>query len=70
MGLKIGRNINFRPFLVFSSVFGRDTVFWSQPSFLVATQFFLVVTACLVATVSGQQLVFLLQLVDAITSSF
>ena len=47
MGLKIGQNINFRPFLGFSSVFGRDTTRWSrhsffrsQPSFLVATQFF------------------------------
>ena len=27
MGLKIGQNINFQPFLGFSSVFGRDTVF-------------------------------------------
>ena len=33
MGLKIGQNINFRPFLVFSSVFGSDIVF------LVATKF-------------------------------
>ena len=76
MGLKIGQNINFRPFLGFSSIFGRDTVFLGRDSFLVATQFlgsrpsFLVVTACLVATVSRQQLVFLLQLVGAITSSF
>ena len=89
MDLKIGQNINFRPFLGFSSVFGHDTVFlgrdqvsWSRQFFgrnsffFVATQFlgwrpsFLVVTACLVATVSGQQLVFLLQLVGVITSSF
>ena len=47
MGLKIGQNINFRLFLVFSSVFGRNTVswsqhssFWSRPSLLVVTQFF------------------------------
>ena len=33
MGLKIGQNINFRTFLVFPSVFGRDTVF------LVVTKF-------------------------------
>ena len=46
MGLKIGQNINFWPFLGFSSVFGRGTAswsqnnfFWSRPSFLVMTQF-------------------------------
>ena len=57
MGLKVGQNINFRPNLVFTSVFGRDTVFfcrdqvsWSRHNFLVATKFpcrdtvFLVVT--------------------------
>ena len=47
MSLKIGQNINFRPFLGFSSVFGHDTASWlwhsffrSRPSFLVATVFF------------------------------
>ena len=77
MGLKLGQNINFLPFLGFCSVFGHDTsflvatqfpdrdqVFWSRPSFLVATQF------PGGNSISGQQLVFLLQLVGAITSSF
>ena len=90
MGWKIGKNINFRKFLVFSSVFGRNIASWSRHSFMVATKylgcdtaflvatkfpghdtvFFFVVTTCLVATVSRQQLVFLLQLVGALTSSF
>ena len=84
MGLKLGQNINFRPFLGFSSVFGRDTASWSRHSFFsVATKFSGRDTiswsrpSFLVATqfpgrdyVSGQQLVFLLQLVGAITSSF
>ena len=54
----------------------RHSFFGGRDIFLVATQFFwsrlsfLVVTACLIATVSGQQLVFLLQLVGAITSLF
>ena len=52
MSLKLGQNINFRPFLDFSNVFGRDTVFlvvtkfsglyqvfWLQHNFLVATKF-------------------------------
>ena len=39
-------------------------------SFLVMTQFLGCDTACLVATVSGQLLIFLLRLVGAITSSF
>ena len=46
MGLKIGQNINFQPFLGFSRVFGRETASWSrdnffrlQPNFLVVTQF-------------------------------
>ena len=90
MGLKLGQNIKFRPFLGLCSVFGRDEAclsqhcfFRSRPSFLVATQFpgcdqvfwsrhsFLVGTQFLGRDqVSGQQLVFLLQLVGAITSSF
>ena len=44
MGLKIGQNINFRPFLVFSSVFGRDTVFLVATKFLGRNTVFLVVT--------------------------
>ena len=43
MGLKLGQNINFRPFLGFCSVFGRDT------GFLVATQSPGRDTSCLVA---------------------
>ena len=46
MGLKLGQNINFRPFLGVCSVFGRDAAslsqhcfFRLQPSFLVVTQF-------------------------------
>ena len=83
MGLKFGQNINFRPFFRFlqrfwsqhcflghnkvswsRQFFRLDTVFWGCDSVLVATQFFGV------ATVFGQRPVFLLQLVDAITSSF
>ena len=51
MGLKLGQNITFWPFLGFCSVFGRDTVFFrSRPSFLVATQFSGRDTSFLVAT--------------------
>ena len=37
MGLKLGQNITFRPFLSFCSVIGRDTASWSRHRF-VATQ--------------------------------
>ena len=43
MGLKLGQNINFRPFFFFFV----SQCFWSRQSFLVVT---LVATACLVAT--------------------
>ena len=42
MSLKLGRNINFRSFLGFSNVFGRDTVFLVVTKFsghCVATKF-------------------------------
>ena len=44
MGLKIGQIINFRPFLVFSSVFGRDTVFLVSTKFPGRDKVFLVAT--------------------------
>ena len=47
MGLKLGQNINFRPFFRFLSISGGDKAFWSRQSLLVAT---LVATACLVVT--------------------
>ena len=39
MGLKLGQKLNFRPFLGFCSVFGRDQVFWSRHNLLAATKF-------------------------------
>ena len=52
MGLKIGQNINFWPFLGFSSVFGRDTASWPRHSFFRLRPSFLVVT------VFGRDIVF------------
>ena len=68
MGLKIDQNINFRSFLVFSSVLGLDDSFSGRDSFFGRDQ--VSWPRQLVTTVSGQQLVFLLQLVGAITSLF
>ena len=40
MGLKIGQNINYRLFLGFSSVFGRDTVILGHDQVSWSRQFF------------------------------
>ena len=39
MGLKLCQKLNFRPFLGFYNFLVATQVFWSRPSFLVATQF-------------------------------
>ena len=56
MGLKLGQKLIFRPFLGFCRISGRDAC--RDVKFDVAT------------SISGQQLVFLLELVGTITSSF
>ena len=62
MGLKLGQNITFRPFLSFCSVSGRDVGRDINSGRDVKSD--------VATSISGQQLVFLLQLVGAITSSF